>query len=139
MFNKHDCASGDAGINIVGWKYFAGKAKLILTTKSQLNELLKIYPINRQSISRIKIPFVQILGVDAIICYMELHQNGLYKIIQVISFKYPITKNCLGSTKVQNLIRGLSALKVIITNALVVKWTLYIYTLSISGFIVGPI
>jgi hypothetical protein len=119
--NKHDWATGEAGIKIVDWKYFTDKTKLILTTKSQLNELLKAYSINRQSISRIKIPFVHILGVNAVICYMELYQNGLYKIIQVISFEYPTTKNCLASTKVQNLIRGLSALKVIITNTLVVK------------------
>lgn len=109
MLNEHDWATGDVGINTVDWKYFTDKTKLVLTIKSQLNELLKIYPINCQSISQIKIPFIHILGANAVICYMELHQNGLYKIVQVISFEYPTTKNCIRSGKVQTLIRGLPA------------------------------
>lgn len=121
MFDRRDWVAGDAGIDVVDWKYITDKTKLILTTKSQLTEFLEIYRINKQSISRIKIPFVHFLGVNAIICYRELHQNGLHKTIQVISFKYPTTKNCIGSRKVQNLIRGLSALKVNISNTLVVN------------------
>jgi hypothetical protein len=121
MLNRYDWATGDVGVNVVDWKYYTDKTKLALTTKGQLNELIKIYRINQRSISRIKLPFVHILGVNAVVCYMELHQNGLYKIVQVISFEYPTTRNCLGSTKVQNLVRGLSALKVSISNTLVCK------------------
>lgn len=113
--SKHDWATGEVGSMVVNWKYFTDKTKLILTTKSQLNELIKTYPINHVSISQIKIPFVQILGIDAVICYMELHGNGLYKIIQAVSFKYPITKNCIRSNRVQGLIKGLSALRVSIS------------------------
>ncbi|CEP07286.1 hypothetical protein [Parasitella parasitica] len=99
VFNAHDWATGDAGINTVDWKYFTDKTKLVPTTKSQLNEFLTTYHMNCQFISRLKIPFIQLLGANAVICYMELHQNGLYKIIQVISFEYPTTKNCIRSKK----------------------------------------
>lgn len=112
MSSDYDWATGEAGINVVNWKYFTDKAKLVLTTKSQMNELLKTYHINCQSVSQIKIPFIQILGINPVICYMKLHQDGLYKTIQVISFEYPITKNCIKSGKVQTLIRGLSAFQV---------------------------
>lgn len=96
MSNKHDWATGDAGINIVDWKYFT-RQNWFFQQKSQLNELLKSYRINQHSISRIKIPFIHILGMNAVICYMQLLQNVLYKVIQVISFEYPTANNCLGS------------------------------------------
>ncbi|KAI9470632.1 MAG: hypothetical protein EXX96DRAFT_611815 [Benjaminiella poitrasii] len=82
VFNKHDWATGETGVNIVDWKYFPDKTKLVLTTKNQLNELLKFYHMDCQCTFRTKILFIHILGVNAVICYMELHQDGLYKTIQ---------------------------------------------------------
>lgn len=74
--SSNDWATGEFGANLVKWKYFTYKKKLAIITKSQLNKLVKMYCVNEQYISRIKIPFVQIMGVQAVVYYMELHSPG---------------------------------------------------------------
>lgn len=66
--DNHDWAADDVGIKVVDWKYFTDKTKLILTAKSQLNELLNTFGINQKNVSRIKILSIHIFGVHAVIC-----------------------------------------------------------------------
>jgi hypothetical protein len=71
-------------------KYFKDKAKTVITSKCYLNKLVNSMPfLPWKKISSDRIPFIHIMGFDAIIYTLSIKSKQTYTIQQLVVMPYP--------------------------------------------------
>jgi hypothetical protein len=95
-------------------KLFKDRLKLVLGGKAYINEMIKSCPyIDEAEIKKIKLPFVQIMGFNAVLSMISLKDKGVYIIEDVMKFKFPTIHRHIREGQVTKLIKAMSLIRVI--------------------------
>lgn len=90
--NNIDVLSGEVASvrSTTKGKYYNDALKLCLASKQHLNHLLSLAPnITSKEICKIKLPMIQIMGMNCHISLINLVDKNVYVVQDVYSFKYP--------------------------------------------------
>jgi hypothetical protein len=95
-------------------KLFKDRLKLVLGGKAYINDMIKSCPfIDETEIKNIKLPFVQIMGFNAVLSMISLNDKGVYIIEDVMKFKFPTTRRHIREGQIVKLIKAMSLIRVI--------------------------
>jgi hypothetical protein len=93
-------------------KYFKDKAKTVITSKCSLNKLLNSMPfLPWKKISSVRIPFIHIMGFDAIIYTFSIKSKQTYTIQQLAAMSYPCNLDHIKEGHIQNVLKSFTLLE----------------------------
>jgi hypothetical protein len=88
----HDVGVAEVARGSTKAKYFKDKAKTVITSKCYLNKLVNSMPyLPWEKIFSNRIPFIHIMGFDAIIYTLSIKSKQTYTIQQLAVMPYPRT------------------------------------------------
>ncbi|KAI7869263.1 uncharacterized protein EV154DRAFT_432016, partial [Mucor mucedo] len=115
---KEDAAIFDGGTGEVAKKaatakLYSDRLKSVMATKCHLNEFITSATYLKESIvTKVRLPVVQIMGLDAHLCTMRLKGKKSYALEEVCAFPFPVSLYGIRSGGIENLINGLSTIEV---------------------------
>ncbi|KAG2220954.1 hypothetical protein INT45_006487 [Circinella minor] len=112
-----DGGTGEVARRATQAKLFSDRLKSVLATKCHLNDFLKAATYLQESeITEIKLPIVQIMGLDAHLCVLRLDGKKAYVLEEVCAFPFPSSLGGIRSGAIENLINGLSNIESLLLN-----------------------
>ncbi|KAI8369259.1 uncharacterized protein BYT42DRAFT_583725 [Radiomyces spectabilis] len=101
----------------IGRKLYSDKLKLVLGAKAYLNEIIANCPhLDEDDIRDIRIPYLQILGFQAVLSVLSIKDKGVYIAEEVFKFDFPTTKKQIRKGHLGDLVKALSLLKHLLKN-----------------------
>jgi hypothetical protein len=98
-----DVGIAEVALGAIKVKYFKDKAKTVITSKCYLDKLLNNMPyLPWKKISSVRIPFIHIMGFDAIIYTLSIKSKQTYTIQQLASMSYPRNLDHIKEGHIQN-------------------------------------
>jgi hypothetical protein len=112
-----DIGLGEAAKQPTPSKYYNDRVKGAIASKAYLNHFVSQVPhINHTTIPKIKIPFVQIMGLDATITTLSLSKKKQYTFNEVFELSYPRSLEQIKNGQMQNVVKALVLLEELIQN-----------------------
>ncbi|KAI7847744.1 hypothetical protein BDC45DRAFT_575527 [Circinella umbellata] len=110
-----DGGTGEVARRATVSKLFSDRLKSVLATKCHMNDFFKAVPYLKESeITEIKLPIVQIMGLDAHLCALRLDSRQSYVLEEICAFPFPSTLHGIQSGGIENLINGLSHIETLL-------------------------
>jgi hypothetical protein len=104
-------------------KLFRDKMKSVLATKVHLNHILATMPyMPAQVINTIKVPIVQIMGLNCYVYSLSIIDKGIYCLRDECHFVYPGTLAQIRKGKMATMLEGLNKLNVSICLQYPIPW-----------------
>jgi hypothetical protein len=112
-----DIGLGEAAKKPTSSKYYKDRVKGAIASKAYLNHFISQVPyINHSAIPKIKIPFIQIIGLDATITTLSLSKKKQCTFNEVFELSYPRSLEQIKSSHIQNIVKALVLLEELIQN-----------------------
>lgn len=96
-----------------GSKYYTDKTKIVLISKVHLNQVLAALNIpSKEDVVSIRIPMIQIMGMNRNIYSISLVDKRTYRVEDVCDFIYPTTLRQIKNGTLATMINSMEMLKV---------------------------
>lgn len=96
-----------------GSKYYTDKTKIVLISKVHLNQVLSALNIpSKEDVVSIRIPMIQIMGMNCNIYSLSLVDKRTYRVEDVCDFIYPTTLRQIKNGTLATMINSMEMLKV---------------------------
>ncbi|CDS03558.1 hypothetical protein LRAMOSA00960 [Lichtheimia ramosa] len=98
-----------------GSKYYTDKTKIVLISKVHLNQVLSALNIpSKEDVVSIRIPMIQIMGMNCNIYSLSLVDKRTYRVEDVCDFIYPTTLRQIKNGTLATMINSMEMLKLMI-------------------------
>ncbi|CEP19629.1 hypothetical protein [Parasitella parasitica] len=105
-------ATGEIARKATKAKLYNDRLKCVLATKCHLNASLKsLSYISEEDITSVRIPIVQVMGLEAKVSSLRLIEKKKYVVEDLKSFRFPQTSEQLKSGELESLINSLTLIE----------------------------
>jgi hypothetical protein len=101
------------GLVTISSKQHKDLLKSVLVSKAHLNDLLeRLSYIDTKSISKVKLPIIQVMGLTYTIYSLNAIEKKLYSLQKVTEFNYPCTLREVKAEDVNKMLDGFACIQV---------------------------